>query len=92
MTQATTRQQPASRTTTTHIGWRAPVRIITGALVGVLLVVIAIVTAAAAGGTTATGDEPSAIQIIQVYAEGCFWAITVIGIGIGAYIGTRTND
>lgn len=91
-------QRPASSpprqppTTVTHIGWRAPARIITGALVAVALIVIALVTAADASGTTASGTELSAVQIIQVYAEGCFWAITVIGIGVAAYIATRLRD
>ena len=36
--------------------------------------------------------EPSSVQVIQVYAEACFFAIVAIGIGIAIYIGSRAGE
>jgi hypothetical protein len=73
--------------------WRGPVLFFTGLLVVFALVVIAFITLRAiAGATDALGREPSAVQIIQVYAEGCFYAITAIGIGIAVYIASHAGD
>lgn len=55
---------------------------------GLLLTIIGLITVTAATGTS----DASAVQIIQVYAEGLFYAVIVIGIGVGIYVGTRAND
>ena len=36
--------------------------------------------------------ELSAVQVIQVYAEGVFLALTLIGLALAVYIGTRAGE
>jgi hypothetical protein len=33
--------------------------------------------------------ELSAIQVIEIYTEGCFYLIGIVGIAIAAYIASR---
>jgi hypothetical protein len=36
--------------------------------------------------------ELSAIQVIQIYTEGCFYIVGVIGMAIGAYVASRCSS
>lgn len=65
------------------------VRLFVGGAVTLTLLAVFIVTVQRIGSESPQGQEISAVQAIQVYAEGCFYAITAIGIAICAYIATR---
>jgi hypothetical protein len=71
---------------------RSRYRRMIGIVLAVALVLIAIATITSASGETASGDSPSAIQLSQVYIEGCFYAIIAIGVAFGAYVFTRAMD
>lgn len=66
-------------------------RMATGVIAAGLLIIILVLTEVQAGGKTSTGADPSAIQLAQVYVQGAFYAITVIGIAIAVYILTRAT-
>lgn len=63
-------------------------RIVTAFIVVAVLLYIGGYTLVAASGTTATGDEPSAVQVIQVYTTGAFYVLITVGLAIAVYIGT----
>lgn len=73
------------------LSWVATLRIATAIVLMVVLIGITAWTRSAlSDARTNLGQDPSAIQVSQVYVEGAFWAVTAIGIGIAIYIGTRS--
>lgn len=61
----------------------------TAAILIIVLVADVLYTAATVGRTTASGTQPSAIQVSQVYIEGCFYAIAAIGVTFAIYVITK---
>jgi len=55
---------------------------------GILLGLVGLMTIANVG----SAEDASAPQVIQIYTEGLFMAVIVIGIGIAIYIGSRSKD
>jgi hypothetical protein len=64
-------------------------RIIAGGIAILALLLVAVTTCGPV--STKSGQEASAIQITQVYTEGAFAAIVVIGLLIAVYVITRRD-
>jgi hypothetical protein len=74
------------------MGGRELFRVIVCAAMWAGLLIVALITLNSANGETANGSDLSAVQVIQVYAEGLFYAVTIIGLGIGLYIASRAGE
>jgi TRAP-type C4-dicarboxylate transport system permease small subunit len=64
-------------------------RIIAGTVAFLALLFVAVTTCGPV--STKSGQEASAIQITQIYTEGAFAAIVVIGLLIAVYVITRRD-
>ncbi len=73
--------------------WQRDLRVVVGILAIIALAAIALVTLWHLGhASEEIGAQPSAIQVIQIYAEGVFWSVTVIGMAVAVYIVSRVGD
>ena len=64
------------------------IRVIAGAALTLALIVVAANTVSDINGH----PDASAVQVIQLYAEGFFYGLVAVGIGIAVYIFTRGID
>jgi hypothetical protein len=64
-------------------------RVVAAILSTIVLVLVAVNTSSTVGDAADAGA--SAVQIVQLYAEGLFWFVFTIGLTISAYVFTRTT-
>jgi hypothetical protein len=75
--------------------WRPVARTVTAVTMAALLLALAWITVGRADdpvlaeGSRVVRQPPSAVQVLQVYGEGAFWAVVIIGLGLSAYIASR---